>query len=161
MTNATPCLLYFQVREERHSTMSDMSDPALEDDYDMGDGARNGYRLSDVDRKSLCVVGRGVKLHVDVPVRPDDAFEGTADDCEALTGDVMLIDGCAVPITPMPSSALSQDSTDWLALYTTTKGSEHTEVPQPPTPLCAALIDAFMPPTPGSGIMGRFLTRRC
>lgn len=119
--------------------------------------------LSEADRSSLCVVGRGIRLLVDVPNLPDDAVEGmgmAGQDEDCLTGEVMLVDGCAVPITPMPPSCASCDltgaSTDWLALYT----SEMTQTagtdggPQPPTPVCAALIDAFMPPPAPAAVHG-------
>jgi len=125
-----------------------------------GMSREDDHMVSEADRMSLCVVGRGIKLLVDVPNLPDDAVEGVAgDDDECLTGEVMLVDGCAVPITPMPTSCGSCDltgaSTDWLALYT----SEMSETPgadgpQPPTPVCAALIDAFMPASAPAAVHG-------
>mmetsp|Transcript_22589 Transcript_22589/g.68895 ORF Transcript_22589/g.68895 Transcript_22589/m.68895 type:complete len:292 (-) Transcript_22589:528-1403(-) len=125
---------------------SDEDQGATQDDSS-GDG---GHQLSEADRNSLCVIGKGIKLRVDVPNLPDDAVEGTAEDVDCcLTGDVMLVDGCAVPLTPIPPSAeLSAASTDWLNLYTSESatGFGDGEMPQPPTPVCAALIDAFIPP---------------
>lgn len=100
------------------------------------------------DASDLCVIGRKLKLHIEVPAGfADDDELADADSC--LTGDVMLVDGCAVPITPAPPSLLSIDSSDWLALYTrdTAAGDRDIDLP-PPTPLCSALIDAFMPPLP-------------
>ena len=84
----------------------------------------------------------GLSLHIDVP-----KIEDASPSCSPnLTGEVMLVDGCAVPITPPLSAGyLSQASSDWLAIYSSELPTHESSEP-PPTPLCSALIDTFIPP---------------